>query len=1037
MTTQYTSTLKLALPVQGELSGTWGDVVNDNITSMIEQAIVGRAVINTWSSNSHVLTTADGTTSESRCAMLEFTDTGSNLTGAATVVCPTAAKIYIAKNASGQAATLKTSGGSGIAIPNGKTMFLFCDGTNVVEGATNIQSLSVGGYTVSLAGNLTTAAAFTTAGANALTLTTTGATNVTLPTTGTLATLAGTETLTNKTLTGPTISSPTLTGSISATDLTISGNTTIGDAASDTLTVNSTITSHLLFTDNTYDIGATGATRPRNIFLSGNATVGGDITLAGGIDVTGAFGVDGNFDVNTNKFNVTAATGNTTIAGTLGVTGETTATGNLKVDTINEITAAGGVTIDSVLLKDDVVNATDIETSSISANDGTTAINIADSDGDMTFPTQVVMTNNNHPEGSLYLQSTAPVIGFTDTNSFTDVNDVIFVRAGANDYQLQYYDDSASATRSLQTSSLTSTIFNEDGLDIDFRVESDNNANMLFVDGGNDVVVIGGTTAETADTLEVISSDTNTNLRIRNTNAGDAGPRLIFDKSSASAANDDNVGELIFIGKDSGGNAEQYARLLAESSNVTAGAEDGTVSLEMMVNGYNRQMYLHNHVGTTFNEGSIADLDFRVESDGSTHMLFVDSGNNRVGINDSSPDYRLDVLGGNGDQFRINNGGERFTQMYFAHNNTSKGAIWVDDTDSSFAFYAYSSMDANFYSNAQKKFSLRSASVVVNEDSNDIDFRVESNASAYALFVDAGNEAVGIFTSSPGAPLHVQTDHTSTDVTAANSNSTLIIGNSGAGDGVYNSIKFAANQQDMYIMSINDNTQADRRMAFFLGSVAGDNTTDERLSINGDGEVGIGTGANIDEMLHVEKSTGTTLVKTEVGGNSTVGFEIAKTGATTQNWRIADGQVANGSLDIYDLTNSRSILHADAQEAVINDTSANLDFRVESDGNANALYVDGSNGTVNLGGNTQQTATGFLHLGGIKFSNGSSQNGEFFSWDNEGSTGSQSLIGYWYDGSAYKARMRLAGETGETVFNESSEDIDFRVESDNRVRACF
>lgn len=359
MTTQYTSTLKLALPVQGELSGTWGDVVNDNITSMIEEAIVGRAVINTWTANSHVLTTADGTTSESRCAMLEFTDTGTNLTGAATVVCPTAAKIYIAKNASGQTATLKTSGGTGIAIPNGKTMLLFCDGTNVVEGATNIESLSVGGYTVSLAGNLTTAAAFTTAGANALTLTTTGATNVTLPTTGTLATLDGTETLTNKTLTGPTISSPTLTGSISATDLTISGNTTIGDAASDTLTVTSTITSNLIFTDNTYDIGASGATRPRNLFLSGNATVGGDITLTGGIDVTGNFGVDGNFDVNTDKFTVASATGNTAIAGTLAITGETTATGNLKVDTINEITSAGGVTIDSVLLKDGGATLTD------------------------------------------------------------------------------------------------------------------------------------------------------------------------------------------------------------------------------------------------------------------------------------------------------------------------------------------------------------------------------------------------------------------------------------------------------------------------------------------------------------------------------------------------------------------------------------------------------------------------------------------------------------------------------------------------------
>ena len=64
MATQYTSILKLALPVQGELSGTWGDVVNDNITSMVEEAIAGRAVINTWTANSHTLTTADGTTSQ-------------------------------------------------------------------------------------------------------------------------------------------------------------------------------------------------------------------------------------------------------------------------------------------------------------------------------------------------------------------------------------------------------------------------------------------------------------------------------------------------------------------------------------------------------------------------------------------------------------------------------------------------------------------------------------------------------------------------------------------------------------------------------------------------------------------------------------------------------------------------------------------------------------------------------------------------------------------------------------------------------------
>jgi hypothetical protein len=64
---------------------------------------------------------------------------------------------------------------------------------NSANGGTGINN---GSSTVTLAGNLITS------GANSLTLTTTGATNVTLPTTGTLATLAGSETLTNKTISG-------------------------------------------------------------------------------------------------------------------------------------------------------------------------------------------------------------------------------------------------------------------------------------------------------------------------------------------------------------------------------------------------------------------------------------------------------------------------------------------------------------------------------------------------------------------------------------------------------------------------------------------------------------------------------------------------------------------------------------------------------------------------------------------------------------------------------------------------------------------
>jgi len=46
--------------------------------------------------------------------------------------------------------------------------------------------------------------------------------------------------------------------------------------------------------------------------------------------------------------------------------------------------------------------------------------------------------------------------------------------------------------------------------------------------------------------------------------------------------------------------------------------------------------------GVVINESS-ADADFRVESNGNTHMLFVDGGNDRVGIGTGTPDSILDI----------------------------------------------------------------------------------------------------------------------------------------------------------------------------------------------------------------------------------------------------------------------------------------------------------------------------------------------------------------------------------------------------------
>jgi hypothetical protein len=81
----------------------------------------------------------------------------------------------------------------------------------------------------------------------------------------------------------------TFAGALAVTGATtLNGNVTLGDAAADSLTVSATITSNLVFTDATYDIGASGATRPRNLFLSGNAVVGGTFQIDGTVTFNGS-----------------------------------------------------------------------------------------------------------------------------------------------------------------------------------------------------------------------------------------------------------------------------------------------------------------------------------------------------------------------------------------------------------------------------------------------------------------------------------------------------------------------------------------------------------------------------------------------------------------------------------------------------------------------------------------------------------------------------------------------------------------------------
>ena len=134
MPSTYPSNLKIELQATGENSGTWGSITNTNLGTALEQAIVGYGNPDFASDASLTLTYADSNAAQAaRALVLNVTSTGS-LTGTRDLVVPTIEKQYVVQNntSGSQSITVKTSGGTGITVPNGLKAHLYVDGTNVI-----------------------------------------------------------------------------------------------------------------------------------------------------------------------------------------------------------------------------------------------------------------------------------------------------------------------------------------------------------------------------------------------------------------------------------------------------------------------------------------------------------------------------------------------------------------------------------------------------------------------------------------------------------------------------------------------------------------------------------------------------------------------------------------------------------------------------------------------------------------------------------------------------------------------------------------
>jgi hypothetical protein len=259
--------------------------------------------------------------------------------------------------------------------------------------------------------------------------------------------------------------------------------------------------------------------------------------------------------------------------------------------------------------------------------------------------------------------------------------------------------------------------FNEGGNDSDFRVESDGNANMLFVDGGNSHVGMGtatlnrsglgadhivltvgadtemgmlelqGTRTSDADLGRIsflnagtrraeivaarIDEDTSTKLYFQTSNAGSLGTRLTIGKDGAATFNSSvsTGGDIILpsTGK------------LYSSGDTDSFLQFNQPNTLRAIIGDSTRMIIEPNT-TVFNEDS-ADVDFRVESDTNTHALFVDAGNSYVNLNSSAtPDASVAGFMFTADQLYTSAGAATTLnyQVRFYNGNGLVGAITTD-----------------------------------------------------------------------------------------------------------------------------------------------------------------------------------------------------------------------------------------------------------------------------------------------------------------------------------------------------------------------
>ena len=513
-----------------------------------------------------------------------------------------------------------------------------------------------------------------------------------------------------------------------------------------------------------------------------------------------------------------------------------------------------------------------------------------------------------------------------------------------------------------------------------------------------DAVTMNGNTTignSSTDTLTVGATTTFTNI---GTGAA-AGPYVNLLRDSSSPADDDFIGILSWQGKNDADQTVTYGQIAGRIADASDGSEDARIDLQGIVAGTTRSIMQYESGLTQFNAAG-QDIDFKVHSTGNTHALFVDAGNDQVGIGTNAMNsyYAKDLVVMAPDEGGITIAGDG--------SNETQYLMFADGTSGTARYSGYIQYEHNgdkliFAAAGQSRLMLTSTEFLVNNSSLDQDFRVEGSGNTNMLFVDASADRVMF-----GGATNVE-----------NSRVGVLSAKTTSGIGIIQNQLGVTDTSDM------------------AAGVGGGVTFNGRYLSSG-GFTNFGS-------IEAKKSNGTS---GQYGGQ--VVIKARRHGGDNEE-RISFDQTAT----------------------VVNQDGHDNDFRVASDNNSHALFVDASQSyvginrssldimfevgmspTSNITNNTQTSLGNFggssrMGFGGLTNNN----DGVYF-----GMEAIPAGIGFMREASGWNTQMRFytnsitSGPDGtnamqeklrigstSTVFNETGRDHDFRVESENNTHMLY